>query len=116
MNSSNLTKNLRVLTAFQDGKHCATGETKLWLSPSTKKCQTPCSGYPPVYQDLNTRHDWSVKNAIVDLPIRTKENSKRASSNLLGKLGAQNKNIRAASQTLLRVDFQRRASFTCVRA
>jgi len=34
-------------------------------------------GPPPVCQDLSTRHDWSVKNALVDLPISLKENSKR---------------------------------------
>ena len=34
-------------------------------------------GPPPVYQDLSTRHDWPVKKAIVDLPIRMKGNSKR---------------------------------------
>ena len=32
-------------------------------------------------QDLSTRHDWPVKNAIVDLPIEMKENSKRSSVN-----------------------------------
>ena len=29
-----------------------------------------------MYPDLSARHDWSVKNAIVDLPIRLKENLK----------------------------------------
>ena len=33
--------------------------------------------FPPVYQDLSTCHDWSVKKAIADLPIRMKGNSKR---------------------------------------
>ena len=32
-------------------------------------------------QDLSTPHDWSVKKAIVELPIRMKENSRRASGN-----------------------------------
>ena len=45
------------------------------LSPSAKQRQNPCSGFPPVYQDLSTRHDWPVKKAIVDLPIRLKGNS-----------------------------------------
>ena len=35
----------------------------------------------PVYQDLTTRYDWTVKNAIVNLPIRLKGNSKRISGN-----------------------------------
>ena len=38
---------------------------------------------PPVYQDLSTRNDWPVKNAIVDLPIRMKGNSKHTSGNSL---------------------------------
>ena len=44
-------------------------------SPSAKQRRNPCSGPSPVYQDLITRYDWPVKNAIVDLPIRLKENS-----------------------------------------
>ena len=28
-----------------------------------------------MYQDLSTRHDWPVKKAIVNLPIKLKENS-----------------------------------------
>ena len=28
-----------------------------------------------MYQDLSTRHDWPVKEAIVDLPIRLEGNS-----------------------------------------
>ena len=56
---------------------------------------------PARVQDLSTRHDWPVKNAIVDLPIRLKENSKRISGKSKSPLGAQNKDIGAASQTLL---------------
>ena len=44
------------------------------LSPSAKQRRNPCSGPSPVYQDLITRYDWPVKNAIVDLPIRLNEN------------------------------------------
>ena len=54
-----------------------------------------------MYQDLSKRHDWPVQNAIVNLPIRLKENLKHISGNLLSLLGAQNKYIGAASQTLL---------------
>ena len=53
----------------------------LWLSPSTKQRRNPCSRSPPVYHDLSTRHDWTVKNPIVNLPIRLKGNSKRISGN-----------------------------------
>ena len=47
------------------------------------------------------RHDWPVKNAIVDLPIKMKGNSKHTSVNSLSRLGAQNKDLGAALQTLL---------------
>jgi len=57
---------------------CTPDETKLWLGASAKQRRNPCSGPPPVYQDLSTRHDWPVKKAIIDLPIRMKGNSKRA--------------------------------------
>ena len=42
-----------------------------------------------------------VKKATVHLPIRLKGNSKRISGNSLSPLGAQNKDISTASQTLL---------------
>ena len=54
-----------------------------------------------MYQDLSTRHDWPVKNAIINLPIRMKGNLKRTSSNSLNLLGAQNRDLGAASQMLL---------------
>ena len=53
-----------------------------------------------MYQDLSTRHDWPVKKAIVDLPIRLKGNSKHTSGNSLSPLETQNKDIGAASKTL----------------
>ena len=74
----------------------ATDETKLWLGPSAKPCRNSCSGAPPVYPDLSTRHDWPVKNAIVNLPNREKRNLKRISGNSLRPLRAQNKDISAA--------------------
>ena len=40
-----------------------------------------------MYQDLSKRHDWPVKKkVIVNLPIRLKGNSKRASGKSLGTL------------------------------
>ena len=42
-----------------------------------------------------------LKKAIVNLPIRMKGNWKRTSGNSLSPLGAQNKDIGAASQMLL---------------
>ena len=53
---------------------------------------------PSVYQDLSSRHDWPVKNAVVDLPIKMKGNSKRTFGYSLTPLGAKNKDIGAASQ------------------
>ena len=41
-------------------------------TPAAKQRRNPCSGLPPVYQDLSTRYDWPVKNAIVDFPIKVK--------------------------------------------
>ena len=46
-------------------------------------------------------HDWPVTNAIVELPIKMKENSKLSSSNSSSPLGAQNKDKGAALQMLL---------------
>ena len=50
-----------------------------------------------MYQDLSTRHDWTLKKAIVHLPISLKGNSKRISDNSLSPLGAQNKDLGSAS-------------------
>ena len=52
-------------------------------------------------QDLNTRHDWPVKKAIIDLPIKVKGNSKHTSIDSSGPLVAENKDIGVASQTLI---------------
>ena len=70
-------------------------------SPIAKQHQKPCSGPPPVYQDLSNRHYWPVQNAVVNFPIRLKGNLKHISGNLLSLLGAQNKYIGSASQALL---------------
>ena len=47
-------------------------------------------------QDLSAFHDRPVKNATVNLPIRSKRNSERFSCNSLSQLGAQNRDIGAA--------------------
>ena len=65
-------------------------------SAPVKQSQNPRSRPPPVYLDLSTRHDWPVKNAIADLPIILKGNSKRTFENWLSPLGAQNKDIGSA--------------------
>ena len=81
---------------------CATDETKLWSSPSAKKCQNPCSGPPPVYQDFITHHDWLVKKklrSICQSGWREIRNAFPVIS--LSLLKAWNKDIGTASQTLL---------------
>ena len=86
-----------VVSSF-DAAICAIDETKLWLSLSV--CQTaPKSLFwaPPVYQDLSTHHDWSVKKGMVDLLIRLKGNSKRISGNSWSPSAAQNKDLGAAA-------------------
>ena len=67
-------------------------QTKLnrGLCPFTKQRRGPCSCFAPAYQDLSTRQ------AIVDLPIKMKGNSKRTSGNSVSPLAAQYKNIGAA--------------------
>ena len=58
----NFTRSLRSLA-------CAADKPKLCrLSPFAKQHRNPCSGPPALYQDLSKRHDWPMKNAIVDLP------------------------------------------------
>jgi len=64
-------------------------ETYIDPSQSAKQRRNPCSGPPPVYQDLSTRHDWPVENTIVEWPIRLKGDSKRISGDSLSPLGAQ---------------------------
>ena len=74
-------------------------ELNFWLDLSVKK--NPFPGPPAVYQDLSTCHDWPVEDALVYLPIRLKGNLKRTSSSSLSLLGAQTRDISAASQILL---------------
>ena len=50
-------------------------ELNFWLNPSVIQLQNPFFWAPPVYQDLSMGHDWPVKNAIVDFPIRLKMHS-----------------------------------------
>ena len=71
-----------------------------WLACATDVCENTL-GPPLMYQDLSTRHDWHFEKANVNLPIKTKGNLKPTSGNSLSPLGGQNKDIGAASQTLL---------------
>ena len=57
-----------------------------------------------MYPDLSTRHDWPVKKAFVLFVVianQVEGNSKRTSGNSLSPLGVQNKDLCAASQTVL---------------
>ena len=81
-------------------------EISFWSSPSAKQHQNPCSGRPPVYQGFSTCHDWPVKKANVNLPIRLKvrvnkiQNAFPVSHPLVG---GQDKDISTVSQMLLTV-------------
>ena len=79
------------------GRNTSSPKKNLRGRLSAKQRRTPCSGPPPVFQNLSTHHDWPVENTIVDWPIRMKRKSKRTSGNSLSPLGAQNKNHGAAS-------------------
>ena len=74
-------------------------QLKLWLSFSAKLCWNPCVF--SVYKVLSMHYDEPVKKAIVNLPVRLKGNLKHISCKLLCLLVAQNKEISAASETLL---------------
>ena len=74
---------------------CTTDRTNFWLPKPLFWAD------PPVYQDLIACHDWPIKKATVNLPIRLKQISKRISGNSFSLFGAQNKDICAASQMLL---------------
>ena len=52
---------------------CGTDETKLLVESVCETVLQSLFWAPTVYQDLSMPHDWPVKSAIVDLPIRLKE-------------------------------------------
>ena len=82
---------LQVSSPF--GVACATDEIKLWLSPSVKQCQNPCSS-PPTCVPGFEYAPWSARcKTIVDLPIRLNRTSKRISGNSLRPLEAPNKDF-----------------------
>ena len=91
-----------VLSSFDAVVVCAIDETILCLSLSV--CQTALKSLfwvPTCVPGLSIRHDWPVKKAIVDLPIRMKGNWKRISGNSSSPLAAQNKDLGAASSQML---------------
>ena len=54
-----------------------------------KQHWNPCSGSPAEFQDLSKRYDWPVKKAIVNFPMKIKQNLKCTFGNLLSPLGTQ---------------------------
>ena len=58
-----------------------TKKLNLWLSPSASQRRNPCFCPLAVYQDLNRRHDWPVKNW------------KRTSGDSLSQLSVHNKDL-----------------------
>ena len=81
---------------------CTTDGSKLLIKSVCETAPKSCFWAPTrVFQDLSTCHDWPVNRAIINFPIRLKGNLKRISSNSLSPL-AQNKDMGAASQTLLK--------------
>ena len=72
-----------------------------YVNWSVKQFQNLCPGPPLLYQVLSMCHDWPVKLAIVNLPIRLKGNLKSISSNSLSLFGTHNKDISPARQTSL---------------
>ena len=87
-------KSVEYVVSSFDAVICARDETKLWLSLSAPKS---LFWDPPVYQDLSTHHDWSVKKGMVDLPISLKGNSKRISGNSWSPSAARNRDLGAAA-------------------
>ena len=79
---------------------CATDGSKLLIKSIYGTAPKSLFWAPPVYQDLSMYHDWPVKNAIVDLPVGLKGNTKSISGNLLRLLGAPNKDTRTDLQTV----------------
>lgn len=69
---------------------CATDGIKhLIIHSCAKHHQNTWFGYPPVYQDLSTHHDWPVKKSHCWFAkwIRLKRNLKRISGNSISPLG-----------------------------
>ena len=93
--------NAIVINSSRNNVACNTDGTKLLVESVCETASKSLFWVPLVYKDLNTRHDWPVKKAIVDLLVRLKRNSKRISCNSLSSLGFQNKPFGAAPQTLI---------------
>ena len=71
------------ISALSDWLACAIDETKPLVKSVFKKTlgPGPWSAPLPVYQDLSMCHDWPVKKASADSPIRLKGNLRHTSEN-----------------------------------
>ena len=85
------------------------------IATSAKQRHIPCSGPPPVDQDLSTCHDWPVKKPLSIYQSGLTANPKRMSGNSSTPLGAQNKDIGAASSSLEKVLSVQRQTLKTVR-
>ena len=63
-----------------------------------------------MYQDLSMRHDWPVKKAIVNLPIRLKGNLKCMSVNSIESVGVEH-GMQATHRCVLTINIAK--SGTC---
>ena len=80
----------------------ATDGTKLpFTSDGETAPKSLFHGLPPVYQGLNTYHDWPVKMPLLICQLGWREHRNAFSPVICRLLGAQNKDIGVASQTLL---------------
>ena len=85
------------------------------IATSAKQRHIPCSGPPPVDQDLSTCRDWPVKKPLSIYQSGLTANPKRMSGNSSTPLGAQNKDIGAASSSLKKVLSVQRQTLKTVR-
>ena len=64
-----------------------------------------------MYQDLSTHHNWPVKKAVVNLPVRFKKIRNELPLIIVESIGGQNKDIGTTLQILLtrvRLHYQHR--------
>ena len=78
-------------------------EIKIWLTPSAKQRQNPCSELPAVYPDLSRRFDWPVKRGLcfVCRDHQKTGNSKSTSRNSLRLLFAMGWKVMLAIKNYL---------------
>ena len=73
------------------------------LSPSKKQRRNPCTGPPPVNQDLNSRNVWPVEKSHCRFAEQDERKFETYFGNSLNPLEAQNKDIGASQTSLIGV-------------